>query len=113
MKPSSQKSTLSHLRRHIIPRLGKMRLDALGVENQQTFVTNIAKTMRSSKSVSNNLGTLSSMIGTAKKWGYICEPVNLDNLALPQRDSTQRGRTFTAEQGRQIILAAEYPCKLM
>ena len=113
MKPSSQKSALSHLQHHIIPRLGKMRLDAVGVENQQTFITNVAKTMRSSKSVLNILGTLSSMIGTAKKWGYICEPVNLDNLALPQRDSTQRGRTFTPEQGRQIILAAEYPYKLM
>ena len=113
MKPSSQKSALSHLHHHILPHLGKLRLDAVGVENQQTFITNVAKAMRSSKSVANILGTLSSMMGTAKKWGYICEPVNLDNLVLPQRDSTQRGRTFTPEQGKRIISAAEYPYKLM
>lgn len=111
-KLSGKDTAMSHLRRHILPHLGKLRLDSLGVENQQTFVTNVAKALRSSGTVVRIMSTLVSMIGTARKWGYICEPVNPENLVLPPRDP-QRGRTFTAEQARQIIAAAEYPYKLM
>jgi hypothetical protein len=40
-KPSVRQSAESHLRAHIVPRLGKVRLDNLGVENQQAFVNQL------------------------------------------------------------------------
>jgi hypothetical protein len=64
-KDSSQGADKSHLTRHILPYLGKLRLDVIGVENQQTFVTHLADEV-SYKSVLNILSTLSSILDTAK-----------------------------------------------
>lgn len=111
-KPSGIAPKLSNLNRHILPQLGKLRLDSLGVENQQTFITHLTKTVKSYYSVVSVVSVLASMLSTAKKWGYICEPVRCEDLVFPPRDP-QPGRTFTAEQARQIISEAEYPFKLM
>lgn len=111
-KPSGSAPKLSNLNRHIIPRLGKVRLDALGVENQQIFITQLSQTAKSSLSVITIFTTLASMLSTSKKWGYICEPVRWEDLVFPPR-APQPGRTFTVEQARQIISEAEYPFKLM
>jgi len=67
-KESSQGADKSHLTRHILPYLGKLRLDAIGVENQQTFRDSLADEV-SYKSVLNILSTLSSILDTAKKLG--------------------------------------------
>jgi hypothetical protein len=79
----------SHLKIQIIPHLGKLSLDQLGVENQQTFVSRIAGTV-SRTTLRNVLATLSSMLTTAKNWGYTCERINLNKLVLPQREGKKR-----------------------
>lgn len=111
-KPSAARSAQSHLQCYIIPHLGKIRLDQLSVENQQTFVTLIS-TGISRKTVVNVLGTLSSMLSTAKDWGYTCEGVSLRKLALPERNITAEGRYFTVEEARNIIAAAKEPWRTM
>lgn len=63
-KPSTVRSAHSHLNSHIIPQLGKLRLDQIGPENQQLFVNNLHGASR--KTVLNILSTLSSMLTTAK-----------------------------------------------
>lgn len=119
-KPSQQIAANSHLNFHIIPYLGKARLDALGVETQQTFVTHLSnkkhykgKGTLSQKTVVNVMGTLSSMVNTAKVWGYICEGVSLDNLVLPERGVVQEARSFTVSEAQRIIAASENPYQLM
>ena len=111
-KPSSVRSARSHLRCYIIPHLGNLRLDQLGVENQQQFVTRIADGV-SRKTVVNVIGTLSSMLNTAKDWGYTCESVSLDKLALPERSVTTRARFFSADEVRRILAAADEPWRTM
>ncbi len=63
-KPSTVRSANSHLNLHIIPQLGKLRLDQMGPENQQLFVNNLHGASR--KTVLNILSTLSSMPTTAE-----------------------------------------------
>ena len=111
-KPSTQSKDKTHIRRYIIPHLGKMRLDALGVEIQQAFITKLAGAGVPGGYLVGILATLSKMLATAKKWGYICQAVNWGDLTLPE-DRYGEGRSFTAEQGRQIIAAAQMPFKLM
>ena len=82
-KPSTRKAAESHLRVHILPELGAMNLDQIGRENQQVFATRLSKTV-SRKTVLNVLGTLSSMLKKAKEWGYVCEGVEFEKLALPE-----------------------------
>jgi Phage integrase, N-terminal SAM-like domain len=42
-EPSSIRAVKSHLKCYIIPHLSQLRLDQLGVENQQSFVTRVAQ----------------------------------------------------------------------
>lgn len=73
-KPSTVRSTHSHLNSHIIPHLGKLRLDQIGAENQQLFVNNNLQGA-SRKTVLNILSTLSSMLDHSEKLG-LCRSGN-------------------------------------
>jgi len=111
-KPSTMKAAASHLGTYIIPRLGKLRLDDVGVENQQVFVGYLAEKV-SRKTVLNVVGTLSSMLNTAKNWGYLCEGVSVSRLVLPIREPRQQARAFTPEQAKAILDLARDPWRVM
>ena len=111
-KPSGARAAESHLRCHILPLLGKMKLEDLGLEVQQTFVTRLAETV-SSKTAANVTGTLSVILSTAKNWGYICETVDFGKLVMPSEEVKEAARFFTAEEARQIIAAAGQPFRTM
>jgi hypothetical protein len=89
-KPSSIKAANSHLRCHILPLLGKTKLEELGLEEQQGFITRLAEAV-ARKTAINVMGTLSVMLSTAKNWGYICEPVEFGKLTMPYAGSEGRG----------------------
>jgi len=105
-KPSTVRSTNSHLDSHILPQLGKLRLDQIGTENQQIFVNNLYGTSR--KTVLNILSTLSSMLTTAKNWGYASRDIEVKKLVLPER-GTYIAPNFTRLQVEQIFSLALEP----
>ncbi len=107
-KPSTQKAAGVHLRRYILPELGRLRLDQLTLEAQQTFVSQLAKKL-SRKSLVNVASTLSAILNTAKSWGYITEGMSLKKLSLPPRNVRPRRRFFTAQEVRRIVAAAPEP----
>jgi hypothetical protein len=84
-QPSSIRAVKSHLKRHIVPQLAKLRLEQFSVENQQTFITRVFERGVSRKNVLNVLGTLSSILTTARDWGYNCEHIDVRQLRLPPR----------------------------
>jgi integrase len=67
----------------------------------------------SRKTVVNVVGTLSSMLNTAKNWGYICEGVSVSRLVLPEREVKQQGRAFTPVQAMAILELAHDPRRTM
>jgi integrase len=105
-KPSTVCSAKSHLNSHIIPQLGKLRLDQVGPENQQIFVNQLAGASR--KTVLNILSTLSSMLNTAKNWGYACREVEIGKLVLPERGSYVAPH-FTRTQIESIFALSQGP----
>jgi integrase len=105
-KPSTVRSSNSHLDSHIIPQLGKLRLDQIGPENQQIFVNNLHGASR--KTVLNILSTLSSMLTTAKNWGYAVREIELSKLVLPERNSYVAPH-FTRSQVESILNLAPEP----
>ena len=111
-KPSSIKAANSHLRCHILPLLGKTKLEELGLEVQQGFITRLAEAV-ARKTALNVMGTLSVMLSTAKNWGYICEPVEFGKLTMPMQEVKEDARFFTAEEAKQIISTAEEPFRTM
>lgn len=111
-KPSTIRAATAHLRCHILPQLGRLKLDEVSRERQQVLVTLLSQKV-SRKMVVNVIGTLSSMMTTARKWGYVAEPVKLGELALPAESVKCEARFFTPEQVRQIIHRAEEPFRTM
>ena len=105
-KPSTVCSANSHLNSHIIPQLGKLRLDQIGPENQQIFVNQLVGASR--KTVLNVLSTLSSMLTTAKDWGYACREIRVQKLVLPDRN-THVAAHFTHSQVESIFNLAQDP----
>ena len=85
-----------------------MRLDEIGQEQVQAFVGKLAKG-RSRHTVLNVLGTLLSVLKTARKWGYVVAEIRLRDLVVPASKPAKPGRFFTAEQVRGILALASEP----
>ena len=111
-KPSSIKTAKSHLKTYIRPWLGETRLEEFIGQAQQLFVTQLARRV-SRKTVLNVLGTLGSMLRTAKAWGYSCQPIHLNELALPTDEVREPARFFTADQARRILAVSPDPYSRM
>jgi len=108
LKPSTAKVMASHLRFHLVPAFGRMRLDEIGQEQVQVFVGKLAKG-RSRHTVLNVLGTLASVLKTARKWGYAVAGFQQSDLVMPCSKPGRPGRFFTAEQVRSILALASEP----
>jgi integrase len=108
LKPSTRRSAESHLRRHILPLLGESPLADLTVKKMQTFVTTLASEKRTAKTIENVLLTLSSILGSARKWGYKVPEVSLSDLSLPRKIKA-RPRVYSANEMAQIISSADEP----
>jgi integrase len=61
----------------------------------------------------NVLGTLSTILTTARNWGYNCEQINLDKLRLPARGMKYEAPSFTPDQLKRILAIAEEPWRTM
>ena len=108
-QPSSIRAVKSHLKCHIVPQLAKLRLEQFNVENQQIFITRMFEKGVSRKSVLNVLGTLSSILTTARDWGYNCEHIDVRKLRLPPRGERYEAPHFTIDQLQHILAIAEEP----
>jgi hypothetical protein len=111
-KPSTVRAGQAHLRCHIVPQLGKLKLDEITLERQQVFVTRLSRTV-SRKTVLNVMGTLSSLLNRARKQQYFASSVKIGDLAMPDAGAAEEPRCFNPEEVRQIIRLAEEPFRTM
>jgi hypothetical protein len=105
LKPSTANVMTSHLRFHLVPAFGRLRLDEIGQEQVQMFVGKLAKG-RSRRTILNVLGTLASVLRMARKWGYVVAGFQHSDLVIPCSKPGKPGRFFTAEQVRSILALA-------
>lgn len=108
LKLSTAKVMASHLRFHLVPAFGPMRLDEIGQEQVQAFVSRLAKG-RSRHTILNVLGTLASVLKMARRWGYTVAGFQQHDLVIPCAKPSKPGRFFTAEQVRSILGHASEP----
>jgi integrase len=112
LKPSTARVMASHLRFHLVPFFGSMRLDEVGQEQVQTFVGKLAKG-RSRHTILNVLGTLASVLKMAQKWGYAVAGFRQGDLVIPCSKPSKPGRFFTPEQIRSILALASKPWRTL
>ena len=108
-KPYTQKSATYHLRVYLLPAFHSYRLDQIDAEAVQAMVSRM-KVGR--HTVLNAVGTLRSILGTAKRWAYLVRELSASDLVLPE-GIKPTPRFFNAEQARRIIERAEQPWKTM
>ena len=113
MKPSTQKAAQTHLLNYLIPEFGKMRLDEFGVGPVQVLISGMAASNRSRHYIKNVIGTLQSMIRSARSWGYLVGELRTADLTLPGEGIRTAPRFFTAEQTIAIIDAAKNPWRMV
>ena len=111
-KPSTVRASESHLKQHIIPKLGTLRLSEVTVKIVQTFSTNLALG-RTRKTVENILQTLFSILQTARKFGSAVPAVSRGDIVLPSERVNREVRFFDAAQVGQIIAVSKEPFSTM
>jgi len=109
LKGSSTRAAESHLRAHIIPKLGYYHLPEITTKIVQGFVAYLAGGGRSRKTAENILLTLSSLLKTARSWGYACGDFRFADLTLPLEGVRAEPRSFTDDEVRRIIAGASEP----
>jgi integrase len=109
LKGSTVRAMESHLRAHILPKLGSLSLTEINTKEVQSFVAYLATGGRSSKTVENVLMTLSSLFSTARAWKYACGSWPLEELTMPREGVKKEPRSFTDEEMRRMIANAPEP----
>jgi integrase len=109
LKGSTVRAAESHLRAHIIPKLGSLCLTEITTKAVQGFVAHLASGGRSRKTTENVLLTLSSLLKTARAWGYTCGDFRFGDLTLPREGVKKEPRCFTDDEVRRIITNASEP----
>jgi integrase len=109
LKGSTVRAAESHLRAHIIPKLGGLTLTAVNTKAVQSFVAYLASGGRSRKTTENVLLTLSSLLKTARAWGYTCGDFHFADLTLPREGVKAEPRCFTDGEMQRMIAAAPEP----
>ena len=109
LKGSITRAAESHLRAHIIPKLGSRHLTEITTKAVQGFVAHLASCGRSRKTVENVLLTLSSHLRTARAWGYACGDFRFADLTLPREGVRKEPRCLTDDEVRKIIDYAREP----
>ena len=109
LKGSTTRAAESHLRAHIIPKLGSLPLTEITTKAVQGFVAYLASGGRSRKTAENVLLTLSSLLKTARAWGYACGDFRFADLTLPREGVRNEARSFTDDEVRKIIANASEP----
>jgi integrase len=109
LKGSTARAVESHPRAHIQPKLGSLPLTDITTKAVQEFVAYLAGGGRSRKTVENVLMTLSSLLRTARSWGYACGSWSLADITMPREGVRKEQRCFTDEEMRQMIANAPDP----
>jgi len=110
--PNLSRSTVrqreSYLRHHITPLFDKMPLREMGVRQMQQFGTDLQKTVKSSKTILNILGTIFSILAYAEKCKMRTPKVGFRDLTLA-KTRPKPARFFTQKQAMDIIAASSQP----
>lgn len=112
-KPRGRAASESHLKAHILPKLGNYAVESLSTELIQKFIREI-QTGLSGKTVVNIVSTLRLILYHARQqqWveGLDENSVRFDSLILPER--VKEPRPFlTAKEIKRLIKAAPQPFK--
>ena len=94
-----------HVRAHLLPTLGRIRLDRLEPDQIQRLYARLQQSGLASKTVRNVHGVLSSALTQAVEWRIVGQ--NVASLTKPPRATRRKGvRTLSPAEVRRLWVAA-------
>jgi len=105
-KPSGLATKRSHLRNHLLPTLGQVRLDEITAAQIARLASQLRQSGLTGKTVNNILSTLSSCLHTASSWG------ELEDLPIVGRCRTAGpppARFLHESEVQRLVASAEEP----
>ena len=112
LKPSTVRAAESHLKQHLIPQLGNLRVSEFTVKVVQAFSTGLISG-RTRKTVENILHTLFSILQTARRFGNAVPAISRADIVLPSGGISREVRFFDAVQVGRIVAASKEPFSTM
>ena len=109
MKPSARRAAESHLKAHLLPKLGSLTLTSIDTKSVQAFVTSLSTKGLARKTIENILMTLSTIFRMARDWKYAVGEWSFSALSLPQEGVKKEPRSFTTEEAGRVIGAVGEP----
>ncbi len=105
VRASTYESYAGHVKNHLIPELGKHRLEKLTPQDVQSFLTLLTKKGLSPRTVTYARGVLRQALGQALKWGLVTR--NVAQLTTPPRNARQPVKPLNPEQVRALLDASK------
>jgi integrase len=112
LKPTTQRVARGHLDHYLMPALGDLTLQQVTTEIVQRLISSLIGKLKR-HTILNILGTMSSMMATAKAWGYHVAEYRREDLIIPQDSELPRRPYFTPAQVRSIIYMAAEPWRTL
>ena len=101
-RPTTKREKEIHLRKHIKPFLGRMRLDEIKGEVAARFFAHLKEKGLKPKTIRNIRGTLHKVLVTAKEWEYIDAVPELPKIKVPE----SQWDFYSSEESDALLEAA-------
>ena len=103
VRPLTYTSYEGHIRLHLVPALGRIKLSKLSPRDIQAFMNHKVEGGLSPHTVRNIRATLRVALGQAVRWGEL--PRNVAELVDPPRVPHHEIRPFTPEEAKRFLQA--------
>ena len=87
MRASTQRSTASKFRAHLVPFFGAMRLDEIGGLQVAAFTAEQTRLGLKPKSINNHLSLLHATLATAESWNVVASTPKVKWVRCPEPDT--------------------------
>ncbi|MCO5164835.1 MAG: site-specific integrase [Planctomycetes bacterium] len=104
-KPSEQYNKRISLNAHLLPVLGRLRLDQITVQRVEAYKAEKLKQGLAPKTINNHLAALAKCLRCAEEWGEIPSTPRIKLLRVPPTEAAH----FEPKESEQLLEAARDP----
>jgi integrase len=112
-KPSSQKTIKARIGQHLLPGVGRLRIEQVTNRTAQTIVTTMLAKGLHSTTVRDTVALLCTIMKKARDDGLACVPIEKRSVSLPAKvEADVERKTFTQAEFVRLVAHAPMPWKL-
>jgi integrase len=112
-KPASQKTLASRIETHLIPGVGRKRIEQVTNQTAQDIVTTMLGKGLHSSTIRQTVGLLSTIWKQARADGLACAPIERRAISMPAKvEADVEQKTFTEAEVIRLVADSSMPWRL-